>query len=139
MSKKTVEISVHRPLKERRSLFQRTHSVHIPVQEIPSDDFKDNIEVVDSDGNITTKPRDFSNPEDYRDFTVEALAKTNPSMLAPSAFCTMSGGTPLDNADKVVSYMDKVGNKSLEMESLASIESLEQQSINSEQSTNSEQ
>ena len=108
MVKKTQSIV---PKRSRRTRFEITHSIYVPSEEIPSGGPKDNIEIVDADGNIVTRPRDFSHPEDYRDYTIEALSETNPAMLAPDQFCTLSGGTPIESAEKAASYLVGVGSR----------------------------
>lgn len=107
MVKKTQSIV---PKRTRRSRFEITHSLYVPSEEIPSGGPKDNVEIVEADGTIVTRPRDFSNPEDYRDYTIEALQETNPAMLAPDQYCTISGGTPIESASKAASYLDGVGS-----------------------------
>lgn len=98
------------PKRSRRTRFEITHSIYVPGEEIPSGGPKDNVEIVDADGNIVARPRDFSNPEDYRDYTIEALQETNPAMLSPDKYCTISGGTPIESAEKAASYLDGVGS-----------------------------
>lgn len=98
------------PKRSRRTRFEITHSLYVPSEEIPSGGPKDNVEIVEADGTIVTRSRDFSNPEDYRDYTIEALQETNPAMLAPDKYCTISGGTPIESAEKASSYLGGVAD-----------------------------
>lgn len=96
---------------QRRSLYQtRRQRVKLNAHEIMSD-FKENIEVVDSDGNITCKPRDFSQVDQVDDYKIDVLKETNPAMLDPRNICTMSGGTPLDAAETAAAFVRQGGNK----------------------------
>lgn len=93
----------------RKTLFQRNHE-RVPMSfETYEDDFKDNIEVVDK-GNIVVTKRVFVQDDCVDDYKVEVLKEINPSALNPSNYCTMSGGAPIDVADKVGAFMENVSD-----------------------------
>lgn len=93
----------------RKTLFQRNHERVPMFFETYEDDFKDNIEVVDK-GNIVVTKRVFEQNDCVSDYKVEVLKEINPSALNPSNYCTMSGGSPIDVADKVGAFMANVSD-----------------------------
>lgn len=102
MSAKKQEINL------RVSRFQRKHTSYFPkfeVMETPHD----REELIDANGNITTKDRDFSEAKDYRDYSVEVLLEVNPAMLTGNPL-SMSTGTPIEATDKVSEYMSRVNS-----------------------------
>lgn len=107
----------------RKTLFQRNHE-RVPMSfETYEDDFKDNIEVVDK-GNIVVTKRVFAQDDCVSDYKVEVLKEINPSALNPSNYCTMSGGMPIDTADKVGAFMENVSDSADAMEFKESLNSM---------------
>lgn len=105
----------------RRSRFELKHTYFSPKIEV-MDTPHDKEERVDANGNITTVDRDFSNVEDYRDYSIEVLSVVNPAMLTGNPL-TMNGGTPIESADKINEYMSRVGSNVDQMEADAFAES----------------
>lgn len=106
MAKEKVTQEVHP--RGRCSRFELKHTYFSPKIEV-MDTPHDKEEVVDANGNITTVDRDFSNVEDYRDYSIEVLSVVNPAMLTGNPL-TMNGGTPIEASDKIDEYMSRVGS-----------------------------
>lgn len=103
MAKSTQETTVQIG---RKSRYQQSHSFIVSKDfGYNEEDFKDNVEIIDAKGNITTEKRDFSQVEDYKDYSIPVLLETNPQMLTGNPL-TMSAGTPISKADKIGEFMD---------------------------------
>lgn len=98
-------------VKVRKTLFQKSQE-RVPMSfDVYENDFKDNIEVVDPNGNIIVTKRFFAQDDCVSDYSIEVLKEVNPSALNPSNYCTMSAGAPIDVADKVGAFMSNVDSK----------------------------
>lgn len=128
MSKKEQE-----NVKVRKTLFQKSQE-RVPMSfDVYENDFKDNIEVVDPNGNIIVTKRVFAQDDCVSDYSIEVLKEVNPSALNPSNYCTMSAGAPIDVADKVGAFMSNVDSKVDVMEfneSLNSVSSVDEDNNN---------
>lgn len=120
-------------VKVRKTLFQKSQE-RVPMSfDVYENDFKDNVEIVDPNGNIVVSKRLFAQDDCVDDYKIDVLREVNPSALNPSNYCTMSGGVPIDVADKVGSYMSNVDSKvdSMEFtESLNSVSSVDEDNNN---------
>lgn len=98
-------------VKVRKTLFQKSQE-RVPMSfDVYENDFKDNIEVVDPNGNIIVTKRVFAQDDCVNDYSIGVLKEVNPSALNPSNYCTMSAGAPIDVADKVGAFMSNVDSK----------------------------
>lgn len=120
-------------VKVRKTLFQKSQE-RVPMSfDVYENDFKDNIEVVDPNGNIIVTKRVFVQDDCVSDYRIEVLKEVNPSALNPSNYCTMSAGAPIDVADKVGAFMSNVDSKVDVMEfneSLNSVSSVDEDNNN---------
>lgn len=119
MAKKVLE-----NVKVRKTLFQRNHERTPMTFDVYDDDFKDNVEIIDPNGNIVVSKRLFAQDDCVSDYKIEVLKEVNPSALNPSNYCTMSGGMPIDTADKVDAFMSKVDSNADVMEFKESLNSM---------------
>lgn len=120
-------------VKVRKTLFQKSQE-RVPMSfDVYENEFKDNIEVVDPNGNIIVTKRVFAQDDCVSDYSIEVLKEVNPSALNPSNYCTMSAGAPIDVADKVGAFMSNVDSKVDVMEfneSLNSVSSVDEDNNN---------
>lgn len=111
--------------KRRLTLYERSQQRSKDLSSVLSD-FIDNEEVIDEQGNISTKKRVFEQLETVDDFKIEVLRETNPAALDPSNYCMMSAGTPIERASRIDGYMDNVGYEYDSIDAENKIKAMEQ-------------
>lgn len=110
-------------VKVRKTLYQRSQE-RVPMSfDVYENDFKDNVELLDK-GHIITAKRQFAQNDCVSDYSIAVLKEVNPSALNPNNFCTMSGGVPIDVAEKVGAFMSKVDSSVDSMEFTESLNSI---------------